>query len=139
MAQPFAKLDVHVWMPGEKVTQVVWKEFSRSGSVRKDPHMALDAARVLLHVAAQLLKLRQNKPGVVKERLTRWREGNPLAGPLQQFGSHAFFQIFDPGACCGYRHMKPLGATRQAIRLSNTCDETKINQIEMHGHVACSE
>ncbi len=126
-------------MLGEEVTQVVRKKFSGRCGVRKDSHMTFDAARVLLHVAAQLFELRQHESGVMKERLARRREGNALAGPIQQFCPHAFFQILDPGACCGDRHVEPLGTARQTIRLGNTCDETKIHQIEMHGHDACSE
>jgi len=98
--------------------------------------MALDAAHVLLHVAAQMLDLAQHHARMGDEGLARRRQRHALAGAVQQLGADALFQVLDARAGRREGNEGKFRATRHAVGVGDVHHEAQIHKIEMHGHPA---
>jgi len=118
----------------QEVAQHRRQKLARRGGVGKHAHMALDAAHIFLHVAAQVLDLREHHARVRHEGLARWRQRHALAGAVEQLGANALLQVLDARAGRGQGDEGQLGATRHAVGVGDMHHQAQVHKVEMHGH-----
>ena len=132
--QALAQVDVHVGVAAQEVPQHRRQEFAQRGGVGEHAHMALDAAHVFLHVAAQVFDLPEHHARVGHEGLARRCERHALAGAVQQLGADAFFQVLDARAGRRQGDEGEFRAARHAVGVGDVHHQAQIHKIEMHGH-----
>ncbi|MNV96728.1 hypothetical protein D3C71_1917670 [compost metagenome] len=70
VGQAFAQVDIHIRVLAQVGAQHGWQKLAQRRGVGKHTHMALDAAGVFLHVAAQVLDLAEHGAGMLHKGLS---------------------------------------------------------------------
>src|SRR3984957_3316230 len=85
-----------------------------------------------------MLHLSLHVERMLQQDLSRRRQCHAIARAVENICAQQLFEILDPSARRGQRHMHPLGATRQAVLFRYVDEQPEVDEIKMRHHACAS-